>query len=129
MAANPNRPRVFKFNVKGAMDRGRRATGKAMDIVAAEMTAEIQRKTNKPYPPASTPGNFPHKRTGNFQSSTQVVRVGKKLVVRTTNVGRWLELGTSRMSARPWAHRVVSNKKWTRRLNDLSKKFLRAEKK
>lgn len=67
----------------------------------------IDLATRDAYPPASTPGTPPHVRTGTlsrsidqetFQRSGEFVgRVGTNLIY-----GKYLELGTSRMAARPY---------------------------
>lgn len=57
----------------------------------------------------STPGNPPHKQTGRLLASVAYEVV--KLVGRAgTNVlyGRWLELGTRWMRARPWLRRALA---------------------
>lgn len=60
---------------------------------------------NQSYPPASTPGEPPHKRTGNllsridheFDNDGLVGRVGSNL-----DYARFLELGTEKMEPRPY---------------------------
>ena len=56
---------------------------------------------------ASQPGHPPHVDTGRLRSSiTHEVQASKNEIIARvgTNVvyGKWLELGTSRMQARPW---------------------------
>jgi len=56
----------------------------------------------------SAPGEPPMKQTGRLQTSVANERTG--LIARVgTNVlyGRWLELGTSQMAARPWLRRSL----------------------
>lgn len=116
--------RRIKFNTGRIIKRTRAATTKALDQVMNEMTTVIKRKINKPYPPASVPGRPPHRRTGFLHDRTEVVRKGRKFIVRTPQYGIWLEGGTGRMRARPFIRPVIDQKKrWTKRLNNLIRKF------
>lgn len=59
----------------------------------------------------SKPGDPPHKQTGNLQRSvTHEVSVWWSRARIGTNVkyGRWLELGTKWMAARPWLRRSLT---------------------
>lgn len=59
-------------------------------------------------PEPSSPGEPPHKQTGHLRRS--VAREVVDLVGRVgTNLkyGRWLELGTRMMAARPWLRRAL----------------------
>lgn len=96
---------------------------------AGEQLAKIQRQSlNTPYPPASAPGESPHRRTGDLQASVTsevdetdgdrvTARVGTPLAY-----GRYLEFGTGRqseksqpnhplsgMAPRPWLRRSLLN--------------------
>lgn len=58
----------------------------------------------------SEPGEPPHKQYGHLRRSVTHERVGDRLAARTgTNLkyGRWLELGTAYMAARPWLRRAL----------------------
>lgn len=58
----------------------------------------------------SKPGEPPHKQYGHLRRSVTHERVGDRLAARTgTNLryGRWLELGTANMAARPWLRRAL----------------------
>lgn len=63
-------------------------------------------------PEPSAPGEPPHKQTGHLRRSVaneiegSVGRVGTNL-----KYGRWLELGTARMAARPWLRRALNEVK------------------
>ena len=69
----------------------------------------------------SQPGEPPHKQTGRLRGSVfyEVVdlaaRVGTNL-----RYGRWLELGTSKMAARPWLRRSLAECR--ARIRDILKK-------
>ena len=65
--------------------------------------AKLKTKPKRIYGFPSKPGEPPHKQTGHLRRSVAWELVG--LVARVgTNLryGRWLELGTSKMAARPW---------------------------
>ncbi|CAN0502344.1 unnamed protein product, partial [Phaeothamnion confervicola] len=60
----------------------------------------------------SAAGEPPHVQTGRLRASVAWERVG--LIVRIgTNViyGRWLELGTKKMAARPWLRRMLAEQR------------------
>jgi HK97 gp10 family phage protein len=81
------------------------------------------------YPPASAPGDPPHKRTGTLGRSIQneVLKDEKELVGRVgTNLvyGRWLELGTSQMEPRPYLRPALT--KSMRRIKPLLRKVAKA---
>ena len=123
--AKATRPRLIKFSTARVIKRSRTATTKAFNQVRKEMTAELKKKINKPYPPASTPGQPPHKRTGFLQGNTEAGGKGRKIVIRTPQYGIWLEGGTPKMDMRPFIHPTISDqrRKWERRLNTLMRKF------
>lgn len=59
----------------------------------------------------SAPGDPPHKQTGRLRQSVAHEVDPASLTARVgTNVryGRWLELGTSKMAARPWLRRALN---------------------
>ncbi len=61
----------------------------------------------------SEPGNPPHKQTGHLRRSVAHEVDEASLTARVgTNVryGRWLELGTAAMAARPWLRRALNEK-------------------
>lgn len=58
----------------------------------------------------SKPGEPPHKQKGDLRASVTHERDGSRLLFRVgTNkeYGRWLELGTANMAARPWLRRAL----------------------
>lgn len=122
--AAAKRVRVIKFEVPKIIKRSRLAMTKALKIVVPEITKAIrQPMRRKFYPPASKPGTAPARRTSNLFNNTRVERKGFKLFVRTQQYGIWLDEGTSRMAARPFIGRVIRQKRWTKRINQLTKKF------
>jgi HK97 gp10 family phage protein len=126
--AGADRPRRIYFNTGRIIKRAQKATAKALDKVAKEMTQDIRRKISKPYPPASRPGAHPHMRrpTVGLRSQTKVERKGKKMWVKTPQYGIYLEGGTRKMKARPFIRRNIHDKmstRWTRRINTLIRKY------
>ena len=80
-------------------------------IVAATDAAHqhLQTKVSVPYPPASTPGEYPHMRTGEFKQSVQKEVIGLEgRVGSNAPKAAWLEFGTPRMSPRPWLTLAVA---------------------
>lgn len=94
-------------------DNSKKVAKSALDVVERNMRAAVfllerQAKLNvsRGQPP-SAPGEFPHVLTGQFRSSitSQVERGPREVVGRMgSHLDRslHLEMGTSRMSARPW---------------------------
>lgn len=118
--ASANKPVRIQFNTGRIIKRERRATAMAMSAAVAKMQKTVRGKIGKPYPPASTPGSHPHKRTGRLQSTFRVLRKGKKIFVRTLQYGIYLEGGTSKMAARPFIRRNIHDKSkfWTKWINN-----------
>ena len=133
--AGAKRVRRIEFNTTGIVERGVRVVSKALDRVARSMTKDIRAKiTKRGYPPASQPGQFPHKRTGKLAQQTTVNRKGRKLFVRTLQYGIWLQGGTSKMLARKFYQDVLfvpsarSNKlrpKWIKLINQQTNKLVK----
>ena len=84
--------------------RGLRAGMKRGADRAAKM---VRAKVSIPYPPASSPGNPPHRRTGRLMRSIRS-RIGDRgnnvvvEVVATAPYASYLQEGTRRMLARPF---------------------------
>lgn len=123
--AQAKRMRRINFNTGRIIKRNRSATTKALDQMMNEMTAAIKKKITKPYPPASVPGRPPHRRTGFLHDRTEVIRKGRKFIIRTPQYGVWLDGGTRKMAARPFILTTIEDqkKRWTKRLNNLIRKF------
>lgn len=127
MALVGARTRRIEFKTARIIRKSTQAGRLALDAVAKEMTIFVRGKINKPYPPASRPGQEPHKRTGRLQSGFVVVRTGKSIGVRTSNIGIWLDGGTRKMAARPFIRKHLHDKrrKWEARLSAKLKQFRR----
>jgi len=74
--------------------------GRAAEIVAAKQREFI----NTPYPPASSPGESPHKRTGNLQAKVAVTKPAPlvRRIGSSAFYALFLELGTRKMAPRPF---------------------------
>lgn len=99
---------AFKRGIKGDLVHRLEKAGRIVRDKAKDLIAER-------YPPASVPGEPPHKRTGDLRRSVRfavdngklVVIIGSWIEARTrhhedNHYPLWLELGTRKMRARPW---------------------------
>jgi HK97 gp10 family phage protein len=98
---------TYKSKIKGVPWAVRRAVADGMEQAARSLVRVMRANLNTPYPPASEPGEFPHKRTGNLRDNVDYWIDRKTLKLRigpTVDAvyGLYLEYGTSRMAARPW---------------------------
>ena len=116
---------ITKFKTKGRIKSSQRALGRAYKEVAAMMEIEMKVKSRaKQYPPASRPGQYPAERTGNFATGINVTGTANGITVASgMPYGKLLESGTSRMSPRPWANRVMRQKKWGKKIAALALKY------
>lgn len=96
-------------------ERLRERTIDALRELGLEMEDDLKGMLDTAYPPASTPGNPPHRRTGNLQNSIystveEFVDAEPQCYVGFNQgqapYGRYLEKGTSRMAARPFIARL-----------------------
>lgn len=81
----------------------------SLSDIADQAVAEIKERLDENYPPASAPGESPHKRSGGLQESVrqQTDQVGDEVVAniqagRGDGVAGYLEHGTTQMGARPF---------------------------
>ena len=88
------------------------ATGdQRLAAAAILLKNEIKQDLSAPSPPRSTPGESPHKDTGRlrasisheFDTAEHTARVGTNLVY-----GKWLEVGTKNMEARPFLRKAFN---------------------
>jgi len=116
---------IEKYKVKRAVRASQRALARAYREVALEMEVEMQvRCRNKQYPPASKPGQYPAERTGNFVRGINVTGTANGITVASGMLrGKWLEEGTSRMAARPWAKRVLVQARWEKKIAEKALKY------
>ena len=119
---------IVKFKRRRTLKRTDAALGRAYKQVATEIKAEIIRKVNRPFPPASRHGQYPRRRSGRFRSGIEVTGTKNGITISSAAVyGKFLEEGTSRMLPRTWARRVLlfggNRAKWEKRIATLAKKF------
>jgi hypothetical protein len=99
MAKNPQRPMRLTFSTGRVIQRTRTAMTKAFRQFASEMEKSLKVAVNKAYPPPSTPGYPPHKRTGFLQANIKVKPNGDKgLALTVPAYGIWLEYGVPKRS-------------------------------
>lgn len=131
MAIRYGRTLITKFDTVNVSRRLLTAWGKAMSVVAREMEEEIRASIQKPYPPASKPGNPPHRRSGYLAGSVTGTGDQKGIRIHEAQYGRFLEGGTARMDPRPHVLPVLftksfaPRKKWEKRIAQLAKEFSR----
>lgn len=97
----------FKWHGKQIEWRVRNAVADALDDLGRRLVWRVRRALNIPYPPASDPGNPPHRRTGLLRDSifTTVNRHQLVLHLRVdeeTFYWKFLEYGTIKMAPRPF---------------------------
>lgn len=85
----------------------RAAIADAIERAAKHLKTAIRRNIKEPYPPASAPGEYPHKRTGNLRRSIDIWVNRKTLEgyvgpTEDAPYGIFLEYGTRKMDARPF---------------------------
>ena len=128
MAKSATAPRRIEFKTNKVIRKNRRAQKLAFDQLAKEMQRAIRAPLRKGYPPASSPGQPPRKRTGFLAQNTIVDRKGRTLLIRTPLYGVFLDGGTSRMAARPFIRVRIHDqrKRWSKRMSKLYAKFQKA---
>jgi len=89
--------------------RARTAANLRAAAVVVQNRAKVLLSTA--YPPPSSAGEPPHRRTGRLRASVTSEVDEAELTARVGSdlpVARWLELGTSRMPPRPWLRRALA---------------------
>lgn len=90
----------------------RNAVADGMERAAIRVKRAIRAKINIPYPPASSPGDPPHRRTGTLRREidywvnrqTLIIKIGPSV---DAAYGIGLEFGTVKMEARPFINVTV----------------------
>lgn len=100
------------YRTREFLDKVKTRVYAAMDATADLSVTTIKAEIGIQYPPASTPGNPPHRRTGNLQNGVQQItmenensvtsHIGSARVEGNPRVPSYLEFGTKRMAARPY---------------------------
>lgn len=124
MALKATRPRRVSFKIGRLVKRERKAVSDGLDDVLTLMRREVRNKIGTPYPPASTAGNPPHKRTGYLRKNVKAKRKGHKFWMSVPQYGTWLDGGTTRMDARPFIRVTINDRQryWARRTNEFIRK-------
>jgi len=88
--------------------------GQRLEVAVILLKNEVKQDLSIPYPPASSPDDFPHKRTGRLRASIAHEVDRENLEARVgTNLayGKFLEIGTRFMAARSFLRRAF-NENW-----------------
>lgn len=85
---------------------------RAMEALGIKAAAMVSTSIDEPYPPASSQGNPPHRRTGNLRAGVDHIDGPDSTTIKSSRaegnplVPKFLEFGTSRMAARPYMRPV-----------------------
>jgi hypothetical protein len=117
------RPAGQKFNevdIDKAQDVPRRIWRLAVEQVRGELEDYVKAACSKPYPPASTAGNYPHLRTGNLVDGLKVVYSEPDNALKMYSrepYGKWLQNGQLRdNTARPFGTKALLARDWVARI-------------
>lgn len=98
----------LRWNSDRVVTRARGVLLARAQVAAPALEAQVKARLGTPFPPASAPGQPPHRRTGALQRGVHATarllnnRVRVSLTV-LASYARFLQRGTSRMLARPFA--------------------------
>lgn len=98
---------TFKFKKAGTTAKIRSAVAYGLEVLGDRIYKRLRQTLNTPYPPASQPGDPPHRRTGRLRNATyyRVNKAKSELHVgfdaRKARYWRFLEGGTKKMDPRP----------------------------
>lgn len=106
----------FRWNGGSAPWVVRSAIADGMERAAVNVRRAMRRRINKPWPPASRPGQSPRRRTGNLWRSVTYKINRQTLEIwigpgEQAPYGLYLEYGTKRMAPRPWMFRGLKDEK------------------
>lgn len=102
------------YNPTAAKALIKQTIAKRLEIAARLLVNDIKESLSVPAPPASKRGEAPHKLTGRLRASiAQSVDADALKATIGTNLayGKFLELGTSKMPARPFLRPAVERNK------------------
>lgn len=110
------------FDVGKVIERRQKIKGEAFDAAVLKMEADIRAQIDTQHPPASSPGDPPHRRSGHLHDNFFVGRDGYEVVVKVPQYGIYLDGGTGRMAARPFIRRNLhergGGKFWAQWINN-----------
>lgn len=104
----------FKWSGGRAPWAVRSAIADGQARAADRIKRAIRRTINIPFPPASQPGEPPHRRTGNLRRNVEWWQNRKTLTVQVgvtvdAPYGLFLEFGTRKMAARPFIRPIMED--------------------
>lgn len=106
----------MSLNFDRIRERLRARLAPRVETAAECVQAHAHFLVDEPYPPASAPGDPPHKRTGELQDGIEVI-MGESAneifgsIGTSVGHGRDLEFGTKKMQSRPWLLRSLKETK------------------
>lgn len=110
-------PANNRLNVSAFMERVRSITAASFDATRQEADDALKESISEAYPPASSPGNPPHRRTGALVEGVQSIVIedadgvemqqGSSRDGGDPNVPQYLEEGTSKMEPRPFVKPIA----------------------
>jgi hypothetical protein len=123
------RPGGQKFNevdIDKAQDVPRRIWRMAVEQVRGELEAYVKAACSKPYPPASTAGNYPHLRTGELVEGIRVVYSEPDNALRMYSKthdhhGVFLQEGLRDGTTRPFGTKALLARDWVARIAKVAK--------
>lgn len=100
----------------------------AVEQVRGELEEYVKNACSKPYPPASTNGNYPNLRTGEFVDGLSVVYSEEAAAFRLyskthDNHGRFLAEGLRDGTTRPYGPLAAQAKDWSARVTRVARKM------
>jgi hypothetical protein len=119
VSAAAKRTRNIQFTVGRVIKRNRLQMAKGGRIIAKKMTKQLKDLVSVDGPPRSSPGQPPRRDSDTYHGKLKAVWERGAIVIKTTQVGIYLEGGTSRMAARPHIRPTIHNKRrqWEREFN------------
>ena len=133
MAANAQEQVEVAFRIFPSIAAPSNVIRESFERTAKEMTREVKAAIDEPYPPASEPGEPPHKRTGYLQRNTQVTREGNEFILRYPLYGEFLEQGAPsiNLQARPFLVPTIADRaqEWQDRIDVIVLDLLDRQKK
>ena len=101
----------LNIDVDPVVNATRHDMAKRLNKAGQHVRNVLVRKLSSPWPPASTPGEMPHARTGKLRQSINVRRATADNlhceVGTSLRYGAYLEIGTKKMAARPFLRRTI----------------------